>query len=548
MIKLPTALYGRTSKDDPKKVTIEIQQQRLHRWGKEDDGVECIAGTFWDEGVSGKIPLAQRPEGGALVNAIRGGIIKCVAVVYADRFGRTLLDGLQAARDLERMGVDIVCVEEGWDGRRKDSPLNFQLRLLLAEEEHRRIAERMEGGKERAIGRDNAPPTSAPTFGYRVDATGQYVIYPPEAAIVSRIFEMAAMGTPGRQIHAWVLTQDVRAGRICQKRGREATIMSSHSDAKWHYARIGKILRNRTYTGVRVWRGKEFPCPAIIGPEMWEQVQSFNARNAATYTPKVDPSESLVSGLFKCSLCDGRFYFRRYKSRTRPRKNPRKSNTYSCEGHRTGTKDCPSKLPSVDLVDSLVWGVIEDYLNSPEEMIAKAVQGGIAFDAGAKECDGSEDELLAEIQEIELKVQSAWAEQQQNDWPMAWVSGRLNALNAQRKALEKDLASVRRARLESERQAGESLAVVPMIAAARAKLAEGITRELQYEIIRLLVPGGVIRTIGTGREKVGELTMQLRWGEQVQAELNPPTSVRESHCLQFPIVVPLVRCVGKVPG
>lgn len=541
MTKFATALYGRTSKDDAKRVTIEIQQARLRRWGKEDDGVSAVVGEFWDEGVSGKIPLGERPAGGEMLSAIKAGQIKCVAVVYADRFGRTLLDGLQAARDLELMGVNIVCVEEGWDGRRKDSPLNFQLRLLLAEEEHRRIKQRMQGGKERAMMRDNAPPTSVPMFGYRVDASGQYVIHPPEAVIVSRVFELALTGVSNRKIVEWIRSQNVPAGRMSQARGGEARIQACHANVKWHPSRIGKILRNRTYSGTRVWRDIEFPCPAIVDVETFNSVQTINLSRTAVHTPKVDPEESLVSGLFKCALCDHPYYFRRYKSNTRPRKTPGNSNYYSCNGKHVGSKFCPSKKLSVEQVDTAVWAVVEDYLSNPEEMIAKSVQAGLRITEGVKVSNGTEEKLLADIDDIERQVKETWEEQQQNGWPMTWVSSRLNGLNEGRKSLEKELSSVRRCRLKEEEQAGDVASVVPMIAAARAELTSGISRHKQHDIIRKLVPGGVLRTIGQGRKKSGELTMQLRWGELVQVDSAPFDLSKGIGNLQFPIVILLGR-------
>src|SRR5262252_1307693 len=181
--QLATALYGRTSKDDPRRVTIEIQQRGLRDWAGRDALVGAVE-EYWDDGVTGKTPLWERPQGRRLFESVKAGRLRCMAVMYSDRFGRTLLDGLLAVRELETLGVKLVAVHDGWDSRREDSPVYFQFRMMMAEEEHRRINQRTRDGKNRAIVRDGAPPSGAISFGYRMDSGGRLTIEPGEAAVV----------------------------------------------------------------------------------------------------------------------------------------------------------------------------------------------------------------------------------------------------------------------------------------------------------------------------------------------------------------------------
>src|SRR5262245_50693150 len=209
--KFITGLYGRTSKDDPRRVTIEIQQQTLLDWAGRDPLVDHVIDEYWDDGITGKLPLWERPQGKRLLEDVQQGKVQSVAVAYADRFGRTLLDGLQAVKNLEDSGVKLVAVNDGWDARRNDSPLYFQFRMMMAEEEHRRITQRMRDGKLRAMERDNAPPGGPLVFGYRMDEHGRFVPDPDEAPVVARIFEMALEGYSNQEILAWVKTTGVQA-------------------------------------------------------------------------------------------------------------------------------------------------------------------------------------------------------------------------------------------------------------------------------------------------------------------------------------------------
>lgn len=54
---MTTAIYGRTSKDDQRQVTIEIQKGGLRQWTEEDGEVDATdVLEFWDVGISGTIP------------------------------------------------------------------------------------------------------------------------------------------------------------------------------------------------------------------------------------------------------------------------------------------------------------------------------------------------------------------------------------------------------------------------------------------------------------------------------------------------------------
>lgn len=535
MIQYITALYGRTSKDDRKRVTIEIQQDALRKWSSTDDGISVVAAEFWDDGVSGKIPLGERQGGRQLMSLIREGRVKCVAVLYADRFGRTLLHGLQAAAELESMGVKIVCVGDGWDSRRNDSKLNFQLRLLLAEEEHRKIAERMESGKERAALRDGAIPGGPVTFGYTVLSDGKYEVNPVEATIVSGVYERALVGQSNREILKWAREQGVRAGRRSQKREGAIHIQECHATAQWHPGKIGRMLRQTAYKGVRTWRGQTFACPRIVDDETWERVQVTNRDRSARYTPKVFAEEALLSTMFTCDQCGQAFYFHRWASKTR--KQPKSGgHQYQCGG-KAQKNPCKSKYLPVHLADELVWDTVKGYLDDPETLIAKAVEAGAAIGAAVAENDATEGDLLTELRGVESEVAGVWAEQRANKWPMEWVAPRLNDLNERRKLIERQVAAIRRERAEKQERQADTTAVVPLVAAVRAKLAAGVTRELKHEIIRLMVAGGVVRTIGTGRQKSAELTIRLRWGDTVQPVVARSTSGTDDDRLLVPVTL-----------
>jgi site-specific DNA recombinase len=519
MQKYRTALYGRTSKDDPRRVTIEIQQQALRDWSAHDQLVEAVVGEYWDDGVTGKLPLWERPEGKRLVQDVKAGRIQSVAVAYVDRFGRTLLDGLQAAATLETSGVKVVAVNDGWDARRDDSPLYFQFRLMMAEEEHRRIAQRMHGGKLRAMERDNAPPGGPLVFGYRMDEHGRFVPDPVEAPIVRRIFEMAIEGYPNSQILAWVKTTCVPAGRKWQKRapGSMPTLGSNDRSAQWHATKIGKILRNRVYIGERHWGDRVFPCTPLVDQATFDKVQPLNQHRTVLRGNWRNPEHGILSGLLVCESCGARYYHKPHHSRRRNGSVARYP-IYMCNNARKHWGTCKAKTLRVDRLDADVWGLIETYLQEPEALVRKVIAADRELSTQAADLDAEEKALSAQLESIEQEVGVVLEQQRTNGWPFTWVTPKLNELNARRERVSTALAKVRRNRSTLLVDMEQSAAVAEALASMRARLEAGLSPEEKLHIVRLMLADGRVRTIGSGQQKRAEVTVQIKWGQTLPAD------------------------------
>ena len=93
-------MYLRVSTEEQRaKQTIETQR----RFGERYFAVQNILIYSWyvDDGVSGMIPLEQRPEGARLLSDAKAGKIDTVYVYQLDRLGRDPLVILNAINDLE---------------------------------------------------------------------------------------------------------------------------------------------------------------------------------------------------------------------------------------------------------------------------------------------------------------------------------------------------------------------------------------------------------------------------------------------------------------
>ncbi len=424
------------------------------------------------------------------------------------------MDGLQAVKELETLGVKLVCVSEGWDARRNDSPMYMQFRFIIAEEEHRRIRERMEGGKLRAIHRDNAPPGGSLTFGYRMGKHGEYIIDPIERELVEYIFRLYLGGSPIAEIARELAQAGVGVGQKFQKRGSDVvTVRADHVGKTWTRNKVHAILKNSTYCGSRTWKGQTFPCPAIIDPTDFRRAQALLAVRARG-TNKSDPDKCLLSGLFQCASCKQKFYRKCVA-------NPRKGEHYEyyvCAGSQmknAGDVYCQAKSVPVAWLDQNVWQMLEAYIREPETLIRKMVAADKGRTAQAGELAEVMEALRQEGEAIETQVATIWQEQAVNAWPMSWVTPRLNALASRQNIIAEKMKAMRGQLAAITFSREDSSQVLAEVARLRKALDAGLTRKQQFDFVRAVWQEGIITTTGQRWSKSAAIHFEFKWGELV---------------------------------
>ena len=122
----PVALYLRVSSEEQRdRETIEIQEEFLSQF-RELYGLE-VAEIYKDDGVSGTVPLHERPGGRKLLKDAREGKFETVIVYRLDRLGRSLLVIVDAHDRLETSGVSLRSATEPIDTSNPGGRLIFQM-------------------------------------------------------------------------------------------------------------------------------------------------------------------------------------------------------------------------------------------------------------------------------------------------------------------------------------------------------------------------------------------------------------------------------------
>ena len=155
-----------------------------------------IDAAFIEMGVSGSVPLAERPEGARLLASVRKG--DAIIVSKLDRMFRDAYNALQTVRLLDDRGVQLFFIDLGGDVTSNVvSKLFFTILSAFAEAERGRISERIRDTKRHLASQGVYAGGKVP-FGHQVVA-GQLVEVPAEQDALK---DMIARRGRGESYHA----------------------------------------------------------------------------------------------------------------------------------------------------------------------------------------------------------------------------------------------------------------------------------------------------------------------------------------------------------
>ena len=223
--------YGRVSTEH--EAQLEALEKQM-QWYEEQTRYHpnwTVVGRYIDEGITGTL-AKKRPAFMRMIEDAKQRKFDLIVTREVCRFARNTVDTLVLTRELKNYGVEVYFVSDNiWtlDG---DGELRLTIMATLAQEESRKISERVRAGQ--AVSRENGVLYgNGNIIGYdRVDGT--YVINPEQAATIRTVFELYAQGFGQKEI----VNELTRRG--CK---------DGNGNVKWSCVKISRILRNATYMG-----------------------------------------------------------------------------------------------------------------------------------------------------------------------------------------------------------------------------------------------------------------------------------------------------------
>ena len=173
---------------------------------------------FVEEGVSGSVPIADRPAGGKLFAQLKKG--DAIIAPKLDRLFRSALDALQVFEDLKKRGVSLHLLDLGGDVSGNGvSKVFMTIAASFAELEREKISERTRDAKRYLSSQGVFIGGSRP-FGYDIVEDGDVKRLAPneaEQAVVARMKAMRQAGSTFRDIAAVTGHQPMSVKRILDR-------------------------------------------------------------------------------------------------------------------------------------------------------------------------------------------------------------------------------------------------------------------------------------------------------------------------------------------
>lgn len=184
--------YGRVSTEHEAQISaLENQLQWYDDQAKQHNNWNVID-KYIDEGITGT-QAKKRPSFLQMIEDARQGKFDLIVTREVCRFARNTVDTLTFTRELKNLGIEVYFVEDNIWTMDGDGELRLTLMATLAQDESRKISERVRAGQY--ISRENGVLYgNGNILGYdRVGST--YVINPEQAEMVTIIYDYFLLTT-----------------------------------------------------------------------------------------------------------------------------------------------------------------------------------------------------------------------------------------------------------------------------------------------------------------------------------------------------------------
>ncbi|WP_206459314.1 recombinase family protein [Anaerovorax sp. IOR16] len=320
-IPMRVTFYARVSTDkDEQKNSLDNQIDYYPKYIKEQKNWIYIQGYF-DEGISGT-KINKREDFLKMIDDAKDGKFDFILTKEISRFARNTVDSIKSTQELLKCGVGVLFESDNINTLLPDSELRLTIMSAIAQDEVRKISERVKFGFKRAI--ENGRVLGASNiWGYDKD-NGKLVINEKEAEVVRLIFNMYVDNRYGMRTIAEKLAEQGHFNR----NGRQfslTTIRYILTNPKYKGYYCGNKITKYDYMLDNVkWKDKKDwviyednkNVPPIVSKELWEKANKiYNSRsekltenNSTGYTNKYS-----YSGKIWCSEHNVLFYRGEYK-------------------------------------------------------------------------------------------------------------------------------------------------------------------------------------------------------------------------------------------
>jgi site-specific DNA recombinase len=448
---------------------------------------------------------------------------------------------LGTLRDLLSFGIEVESTKEGAAKNSASGRFLTAMHSAVATYERDSIVERSTDASKR-LAQDGVWLGGIVPYGYHKQGQGRLARLvistdpipghkPSEAEVVKRIFQMAADGKSCFVIAEYLNCTGVPPSYTRDSREVLRGKRKRRTSGFWRPARIGNMIRNKTYRGVHEYgkrktvrdeNGQEHlkpnprdqwitrECPAIVSPELWEAANGAMRGNAIAAMAHAKNSY-LLRGLIRCGVC-GLTYIG--TAATRP--SGKREFYYRCNGKHgarglyANGQRCPSPGVRGTELENAVWDQVAGFLAAPglalreleQKMAAEGDQRARRADKIKELREALEQKSMARKRVLRQLVEGVFDESE--------VRHEVQQIEADAAGMEMELAELETRQEQAESQRLSLDWAGRLLGDLRPQLLKGaVTFEQKRRFVEALVAGITVKRIPGCQDP--EITVKFRF-------------------------------------
>ena len=322
-LPLKVTYYARVSTDKDEQInSLQNQINYYSDFIKGNKNWKYVEG-YIDEGISGT-SVSKRDSFLKMIDDAKLKKFDFIITKEISRFSRNTLDSISYTQELLRNGVGVYFQADNINTLLPDSELRLTMMSSIAQDEVRRISERVKFGLKRAI-ENGVVLGNDRIWGYKKD-NGKLIIDEEQAKIVRTIFELYATENLGIR----AIANELTAMGYVNTEGNPfsfSTIKNILVNPKYKGYYCGRKTHkydyrnnDRKFFEEKDWvmYKDEIDVPPIVSEELWEKANKILSKrssnlknNNISYNNKYTYSGKIVCGKHNCSYQRGLY---KYKS------------------------------------------------------------------------------------------------------------------------------------------------------------------------------------------------------------------------------------------
>jgi len=272
--------YGRVSTDKDDQINSLENQVNYFNDMIDDIKSWTHVGSYVDEGISGT-QVRKRDDFLRMIEDARLGKFDVILTKEVSRFARNTIDSISYTQLLLKYGVVVIFISDNINTIYPDSEFRLTLMASMAQDEVRKLSERVKFGVKRSI-KDGKLGGGGLTGYYKKD--GKLVINEKEAPMIRMLYSLYASGEYGFRIIGEKLAEAgyyTKKGKIYSDASLKR--MLSNPRYKGYYtANLSEVEDYKIHKKKKkpkeewvVYKDEKGIVPAIVSEELWDKANSI---------------------------------------------------------------------------------------------------------------------------------------------------------------------------------------------------------------------------------------------------------------------------------